>query len=159
MVVTDRFHCSLQNGWRVLANYRDTFRCERHSNRSTTIHLRQHHIGYTECNRACCPGHWHHSPLFCPIFEPSKCNSLEYRVPVNLLRGCSIFKWVAKWTHYNDVIMSAMVAEITSLTIVQSSVYSGADQIKTSKISFTGLCEGISPVTGEFPAQRPVTRK
>ena len=30
---------------------------------------------------------------------------------------------------------------------------------KTSKLRITGLCEGNSPVTGEFPAQRPVTRK
>ena len=30
---------------------------------------------------------------------------------------------------------------------------------KTSKLCVTGLCEGKSPVTGEFPAQRPVTRK
>ena len=30
---------------------------------------------------------------------------------------------------------------------------------KTSKLRVTGLSEGNSPVTGEFPAQRPVTRK
>ena len=30
---------------------------------------------------------------------------------------------------------------------------------KTSKLRVTGLCEGYSPVTGEFPAQGPVTRK
>ena len=30
---------------------------------------------------------------------------------------------------------------------------------KTSKLRVTGLCEGNSPVTGEFPLQRPVTRK
>ena len=30
---------------------------------------------------------------------------------------------------------------------------------KTSKLCVTGLCAGNSPVTGEFPAQRPVTRK
>ena len=30
---------------------------------------------------------------------------------------------------------------------------------ETSKLRITGLCEGNSPVTGEFPAQRPVTRK
>ena len=30
---------------------------------------------------------------------------------------------------------------------------------KTSKLHVTGLCEGNSPVTGEFPAQGPVTRK
>ena len=30
---------------------------------------------------------------------------------------------------------------------------------KTSKLRVIGLCEGNSPVTGEFPAQSPVTRK
>ena len=30
---------------------------------------------------------------------------------------------------------------------------------KTSKLRVTGLCAGNSPETGEFPAQRPVTRK
>ena len=30
---------------------------------------------------------------------------------------------------------------------------------KTSKHRVTGLCAGNSPVTGEFPAQRPVPRK
>ena len=30
---------------------------------------------------------------------------------------------------------------------------------KTPKLRVTGLCEGNSPVTGEFPDQRPVTRK
>ena len=37
--------------------------------------------------------------------------------------------------------------------------YSGADQIKTSKLSVTGLCAGNSPVVGEFPHKLPVTRK
>ena len=35
-----------------------------------------------------------------------------------------------------------------------STIYSGADQKKTSKLHVTGFCEGNSPVTGEFPAQR-----
>ena len=44
--------------------------------------------------------------------------------------------------------MSAMASQITSLTIVYS-------QIKgASNLRVTGLCEGNSPVTGEFPAQR-----
>ena len=45
--------------------------------------------------------------------------------------------------------MSAMVSQITSLTIVYSSVYLGAE--KASKLRVTDLCEGNSPVTGEFP--------
>ena len=56
--------------------------------------------------------------------------------------------------HYGDVIMGTMASEITSLRIVYSTVYSGAEK-KTSKLRVTGLCERNSLVTG---AQRPVTR-
>ena len=48
-----------------------------------------------------------------------------------------------------------MVSQITSLTIVYSTVYSGADKKKTSKFRVIGLRAGNLPVTGEFPAQRP----
>ena len=34
------------------------------------------------------------------------------------------------WVHYSDVIMSAMASQVTSLTFVYSTVYSGADQRK-----------------------------
>ena len=51
--------------------------------------------------------------------------------------------------------MSAMASQITSLTIIYSTVYSGvASSKKTSKLRVTGLCEGNLPVTGDFPAQR-----
>ena len=56
--------------------------------------------------------------------------------------------------HYHDVIMSAMVSHITDVSVVYSTDCSGVDQSKTSKLRVTGLCEGNSPVTGEFPAQR-----
>ena len=49
--------------------------------------------------------------------------------------------------------MGTMASQITSITIIYSTVYLGADQIKTSKLRVTGLCAGNSPVTGEFPAQ------
>ena len=44
--------------------------------------------------------------------------------------------------HYNDVIMSALVSQITSLTIVYSIVYSRRRSKKTSKLRVTGLCAG-----------------
>ena len=56
--------------------------------------------------------------------------------------------------HYNDVIMNAMASQITSLTIVYPSFLFRRRSKKTSKLRVTGLCEGNSPVTGEFPAQR-----
>ena len=56
--------------------------------------------------------------------------------------------------HYNDVIMTAMSSQITSLKIVYSILYSRRISKTTSKLRVTGLCAGKSPVTGEFPAQR-----
>ena len=74
-----------------------------------------------------------------------------------------IFSWIfrlwtqqlfAKWVPHNtDVIMGTIVSQITSLTIVYSSVYSAAGQRKYQSSAFTGLCAGNSPETGEFPAQ------
>ena len=53
--------------------------------------------------------------------------------------------------------MVTISSQITRRTIVYSIVYSDADK-KTSKLRITGLCVGNSPVIGEFPSQRPVTR-
>ena len=50
--------------------------------------------------------------------------------------------------HYSDVILSAMASQITGVSIVYSTVCSGPDQKKTSKLRVTGVCEGNSPVTG-----------
>ena len=50
--------------------------------------------------------------------------------------------------------MGAMASKITSLTIVDSTMYSGADQTKHKKLPVAGLCAGNSLVTGEFPAQK-----
>ena len=48
-----------------------------------------------------------------------------------------------------------MASRITSLTIVYSTVYSGADHKENIKAPrHWPLCEGHSPVTGEFPTQK-----
>ena len=48
--------------------------------------------------------------------------------------------------------MRVLVSWITGVSVVYSTIGLGAD--KKSKLRVTGLCEGNSPVTGEFPAQR-----
>ena len=63
-------------------------------------------------------------------------------------------RWFPIAKHYNDVIMSAMASQITSLTIVYSIVYSDADQRKHQSSASLAFVRGNSPVTGEFPAQR-----
>ena len=55
--------------------------------------------------------------------------------------------------HYSDVMMGTMASQITRLTVVYSTVYSGRSK-KISKLCVTGIWAGNSPVTGEFPAQR-----
>ena len=60
--------------------------------------------------------------------------------------------------HYNDVIMSAMVSQITSLTSVYSTVYSRYRSKKT-KLRVTGLCDGNSRWPVNSPHKGPVTRK
>ena len=54
--------------------------------------------------------------------------------------------------HYTDAIMTTMASQITSLTIVYSTVYSGADQRKRQSSGSLAFV-GNSSVTGEFPAQ------
>ena len=55
--------------------------------------------------------------------------------------------------HYDDVIMTTIASQITSLTVVYSVVYSGADQRNIKAPRHWPLC-GEFTGTGEFPAQR-----
>ena len=58
-------------------------------------------------------------------------------------------------THYRDVIMNATASQITSLDhdCLLNRLFRRRSK-KTSKLRITDLCEGNSPVTGEFPSQR-----
>ena len=66
---------------------------------------------------------------------------------------------VMMWWHYTDVIMSTMASQITSLTIVYSTVYSVADQrIHQSSASLAFVRE-IHRWLVNSPHKGPVTRK
>ena len=67
-----------------------------------------------------------------------------------LLRLQYSFRYSLQWRHNGG--------DGVSLTIVYSTVYSGADK-KTAKPRVTAFCVGNSPVTGEPPHKGPVTRK
>ena len=55
-------------------------------------------------------------------------------------------------SHYSDVIMGAMVSQITSLTVVLLNRLFRRRSKKTSKLPVTGLCEAKWPVTRKmFP--------
>ena len=80
---------------------------------------------------------------------------------------CQItFRWIpqdliddeSSLPHYGDVIMSTMASQITSLTIVCSTVYSGADQRKhQSSASLVFVC-GIHRWPVNSPHKGPVTQ-
>ena len=67
--------------------------------------------------------------------------------------------------HYNDVIMSALASQITGVSAVYSTVFSGADLRKyqsSSSVVFVCVCEGGGGGGGgggEFSHKGPVTRK
>ena len=60
---------------------------------------------------------------------------------------------------YSDVIMGAMASQITSLTIVYSTVYSGADHRKHQSSASLAFVRGIHRWPVYSPHKWPVTRK
>ena len=61
--------------------------------------------------------------------------------------------------HYTDVTMSPMASQITSLGIVYSTVYSGADQRKHESSASLAFMRRIHRGPVNSPHKRPVTRK
>ena len=60
--------------------------------------------------------------------------------------------------HYIDVIMTTMASQITSLTVVYSTVYSDADQRKHQSSASLAFVRGIHRGPVNSPHKRPVTR-
>ena len=60
---------------------------------------------------------------------------------------------------YNDVMMSTMASQITSLTIVYSTIYSGTDEIKHQSSASLAFVRGIHRWPVNSPHKGPVTRK
>ena len=61
--------------------------------------------------------------------------------------------------HYNGVIMGTMASQITSLTFVYSTFYSGADQRKHQSSASLAFVWGIHRGPVNFPHKWPVTQK
>ena len=61
--------------------------------------------------------------------------------------------------HYGDVIMSSIASQITSLTTVYSTVYSGTDQRKHQSSASLAFVRGIHRGPVNSPHKWPVTRK
>ena len=72
---------------------------------------------------------------------------------------CTSRDIVGENRHYDDVIMSAIASQITSLTIVYSTVYPSADQSKHQSSASLAFVWGIHRGPVNSPHKWPVTRK
>ena len=71
----------------------------------------------------------------------------------------NIYIYLYLLSQYADVIFSAMASQITSLTIVYSTVYSGAEQRKYQSSASLAFVRGIHRWPVNSPHKGPVTRK
>ena len=104
----------------------------------------------------------HHSPCMWMYVVELNFTQKQPPTPTNHLRGRFI-PVPAPW-HYNNVIMGVMAYQITSLTIVYSTVCSGADQRKHQSSASLAFVRGIHrwPVNSPLlpvnsPQKWPVT--
>ena len=90
-----------------------------------------------------------------------KTSSYQYRNSHCITRSDDrlIFIVVIPIPHYDDVIMGAIASQITSLTIIYSTVYSDADQRKLQSAASLAFVRGIHRGPVNSPHKWPVTRK
>ena len=89
--------------------------------------------------------------MFWPVYESLQCIAGNSERMMILVTMMSI--------HYNDVTMSSIASQITSLTIVYSAVYSGADQRKHQSSASLAFVRVIHRGPVNSPHKWPVTRK
>ena len=100
-------------------------------------------------------------PSYFPSYFSSDCSCTGKSPYIDtrpwLLRICITTN--QHWLHYDDVIMSKIASQITSLTIVYSTVLSGADQGKHQSSASLSFVWEIHWWPVNFPHKWPVTRK
>ena len=68
------------------------------------------------------------------------------------------WRWTSRY-HYSDVIMGAIASQVTSLTTVYSTVYSGADHREHQSSASLAFARGIHRGSVNSAHRWPVTRK
>ena len=112
--------------------------------------------------------------MFCLFFNPVPLEALS-----SLWKVHDVFRWSQamhtlghhwfrqnlprvhenSFENYSDVIMGAMASQVTSLTIVYSTVYLSADQKKHQSSVSLAYVRGIHRWSANSPHKWPVTRK
>ena len=95
------------------------------------------------------------------VFTEDQLLTAQYKHTSNAVVVATIVLcyYVICCNHYGDVIMGAIASQITSLTIVYSTVYSDADQRKHQSSASLAFVRGIHRRPVNFPHKWPVTRK
>ena len=103
-------------------------------------------------------GWWSETPSH-PLWR--RCNVLADQGTQELLNGilCGDYWHGCVLLHYGDVIIGTIASQITSLTIVYSTIYSDADQRKHQSSASLAFVRGIHRGPVNFPQKWPVTRK
>ena len=93
-------------------------------------------------------------------FLQSFTKPLRYDFPFTVsLVSFMLHNTSAYCVHYNDVIMGVIASQITSLTIIYSTVYSDADQRKHQSSASLAFVRGIHWWLVNSPHKGPVTQK
>ena len=82
---------------------------------------------------------------------------IQQKICICFLTNLSGYQW--PHSHYGGVKMGAIASQITSLTIVYSTVYSDADQRKHQSSASLAFVRGIHRGPVNSPHKWPVTRK
>ena len=90
---------------------------------------------------------------------PSRPLWRHWNVLSEKLSGSTISAIETMSYHYSDVIMSAMASQITGVSIVWSTAYSGADRRKHQNSTSLAFLRGIHRSPVDSPHKGPVTRK
>ena len=96
---------------------------------------------------------WHGALMFSLILV----TEMDLVVLIDLVVLCN--RSILPISHYSDLIMCAIVYQITSLIIVYSTIYSGADIRKHQSSASLAIVEGIHRWPVNSPHKWPVTRK
>ena len=100
--------------------------------------------------------HWHYHQYTdlseCMLFRYNLSSLCTLKNPL-----CNI--WSSIFSYYDDIIMSTIASQITSLTVVYSTIYSGADQSKHQSSASLAFVWGIHRGPVNSPHKWPLTRK
>ena len=107
-------------------------------------------------------GHWE-KPLFSlwvrTLCMTTQTASASNGITKNICLLCICHIISCRGGHYNNVIVNAMASQIASLTIVYSTVYSGADKKKHQSSTSLAFVRGIPRWPVNSPHKGPVMRK